>query len=711
MQYRTISRHTVTPYLRRRSGAPGGSNSISGQGQLSLVGLATLIFLAANCAVGGDALATALDSPDHGDASYDELLLFEELPVVFSASRQAQPINESSVPVSVVTSDDIHFSGLTNLYEILQFQPGVDMLTIDRNRYALGIRGLHEVFSDRTLTLIDGRYADSPMFGGSELLRLPIFLEDIERIEIVRGPGGAVWGANAFNGAVNIITKAPGTASGALVTGTIDEFGDYYTHARWADSREQWHWRLSLGYQDLESSNDAIDVNEFRNVGFSAGSSNTMPRDFHQNFRINATATYDMDEDNVVSMGLGVSSIEQGDFEVTGVLLGKNSDLTTVRSYLRLDRTIDENESAYVQWYGTYTDTGVTGLASYSALDNNLDFQYDVRLDPSHTVSLGGNIRLFRIDTDNSNPEDLKLEDAPFDEEWAGLFGLDRWRVTDRWTIETQLRGDYYSGTNPDWAGRMTSLFAIDDQKRHIWRLSAARAFRTPLAAIRELETERVFQVNLPPVVNFSAVVSQADDLDNEEIASLETGYTAQLNPSLSFRIDAYMQRYENVIGFRNIPSANPFQNITQIDNIDGAKAAGAEAELTFKHSAGTVSLWYAYNDFETDRRVQSTRAFAPALNKAGINGRLYLPRQWTVNLNYKVSDITRDSLFPANEFDSFHRLDLTVAKRFHRDRCEWLIGVSDLLDDTGFPVLGVNNFTAHETPGRTVFTRFSAYF
>ena len=105
------------------------------------------------------------------EAGDDELLLFEDMPVVISASRQPQSADWLSVPVSIITAEDIHYSGHTNLPEILQYTPGVDVLRIDRNRYAVGVRGLHDVYSDRTLVLIDGRNAYSPLVRRSRLAR------------------------------------------------------------------------------------------------------------------------------------------------------------------------------------------------------------------------------------------------------------------------------------------------------------------------------------------------------------------------------------------------------------------------------------------------------------------------------------------------------------------------------------------------------------
>ncbi len=177
------------------------------------------------------------ETEDILEMNLEELM---EVPVVVSASRQEQKITEASVPISIITAEDIHYSGLTNIPEILQFTPGVDMLKLSRHRWAVGVRGMHEFVSDRTLILVNGRCAESSLFGGggSEYFTLPILMEDIERIEIVRGPGGAAWGANAFNGVINIITKKPEDVLGVFSSTTMTEFGDSYTHLRWAATKD-----------------------------------------------------------------------------------------------------------------------------------------------------------------------------------------------------------------------------------------------------------------------------------------------------------------------------------------------------------------------------------------------------------------------------------------------------------------------------------------
>ena len=221
---------------------------------LSVLLALTLLQARAICVAAADTAETTSAPGDLFDMSMEELMQIE----VVSVSRRPQTIGNLSAPVSVITAEDIHYSGLTNIYEVLQFALGVDALQLDRNNYALGIRGLHEAFSDRTLTLIDGRPADNPVFGGSQFLRLPLLLQDVERIEVVRGPAGAAWGANALNGVINSITKQPKDCTGVQTSTQWNEFGDNYHHLRYADQKGPSTWRLSLGYEAQETSSDAL---------------------------------------------------------------------------------------------------------------------------------------------------------------------------------------------------------------------------------------------------------------------------------------------------------------------------------------------------------------------------------------------------------------------------------------------------------------------
>jgi iron complex outermembrane receptor protein len=119
----------------------------------------------------------------------------------------------------VITPEDIRQSGATNIPDLLRMVPGMDVAQINSNTWAISARGFNFQFASKLLVLIDGRAVYSPLFGGVNWDTQDVPLEDIGRIEVIRGPGGAVWGANSVNGVINIITKKAEETPGVLMTG------------------------------------------------------------------------------------------------------------------------------------------------------------------------------------------------------------------------------------------------------------------------------------------------------------------------------------------------------------------------------------------------------------------------------------------------------------------------------------------------------------
>jgi outer membrane receptor for ferrienterochelin and colicin len=625
-----------------------------------------------------------------------EMFLFEEIPMVISASRSEQSIQQSSVPITVITADDIHYSGLTTIAEILQFTPGMDVLQLDRNRFAVGVRGLHDTFSDRTLTLIDGRSADSPIFGGSEFLRLPMFMEDIERIEVVRGPGGAVWGANAFTGVVNIIMKKPEDVQGTLATASVNEFGDVYSQFRWGDSANKWAWRLSGGYLDVESSDNAISEENF------------FSRDFRQDYRLDSEVRYQVSDATKLNIGLGFGHQDQGDFEFLGFFPRKDGRLITVRSFARLEHEFESGAQGQLQWFGNFADTEQPSFQESSSSENDVEAQISFDWGSSHHATVGGNFRWIHINTTQVGPQDIVVNGTPSDDQFAGLFVLDRWQMTDQFALEAQIRGDYYSGTEMDWSARLSTLYSIDQDSDHIVRLSGAKAFRSPLVALRRLQTNRV---PIAPGVTAVNIFPPSTELDNEQTYAIELGYSGQLTDYLRLRADGYYQRFQDLVGFQS-SLAGPILNITP-GNVDGADSLGIEMEFTLSSKTGQISAWYALNHFDTDQVRQPIRALLPAEHKAGLSGRIFLPNSFTANLNYRYSDVTGGdpgNTNPGKGARNYNRVDVTLAKSF-KDRFELLVGVADLFNDTQFEAVEGAVLTAHDTPGRTVFIRLELRF
>ena len=141
---------------------------------------------------------------------------------VTSVSKKEQKLSQVAAAVFVITQEDIRHSGATNIPDLLRVVPGMDVAQINSNTWAISSRGFNLQFANKLLVLIDGRAVYTPLFGGVNWDTQDVPLEDIERIEVIRGPGGTVWGANAVNGVINIISKKAEETPGALMTGEAE---------------------------------------------------------------------------------------------------------------------------------------------------------------------------------------------------------------------------------------------------------------------------------------------------------------------------------------------------------------------------------------------------------------------------------------------------------------------------------------------------------
>jgi iron complex outermembrane receptor protein len=640
---------------------------------------------------------------DFFEMSIEDLMDIE----VVSVSRRAQKITQSSAQVAVITAEDIHYSGLTNIPEVLRLAPGVDVQRLDRNRYAVSVRGFQGRFSDRILVLINGRSAGNPVLAGINWESFPVLMEDIERIEIVRGPGGAAWGANAENGVINIITKKPVDTEGAFFATTINEYGDSYTHARFSQISDLWSWRLSAGYEDLENSDDAgagkqVSAEPAFNglIGFDSYKA----RDFSRNWRFDFEARYQYSDDTELSFGAAYSNLEMGDSEFAGFYPMKDYQTNHTRLFSRIDHEFDDGSTGYIQWFGNYFVSEAPNIVKrYSYLENDFEAQYNLVPVAGHEISLGGNIRLAHIDTTNGpDIEEMLFHNDPYNEYWFGLFITDRFALTDRWTIENQVRADWYSETDLDWSLRSSALYGLDEAKDHMLRFSFARAFRSPAVGLRETTASYLGGM-------FNSL-QPAKDLVNEEIWSLEGGYTGLFDNGLSINFNSYYQRYENILGLDLQTGAFGETNATFANN-DGADAYGAEVEVAVTNKKCRIAAWYAYNALSTDNFNENIRAAYPAEHKAGLNARLFLSDGFAFNANYTYYNSIHhfDNIFVDTPIS--HRLDLTLSKKIAKGKGEIMIGVSDVLNSTSGPVFGTGDLTAYETPGRTFFARLQANF
>jgi iron complex outermembrane receptor protein len=162
--------------------------------------------------------------PDLTKVNLEDLMNIE----VTSVAKKEQRLSRTAAAVFVITQNDIQHSSATNIPDLLRMVPGVDVAQINASKWAISIRGFNGQYSNKLLVLIDGRTVYSPLLSGVFWDAQDVPLENIDRIEVIRGPGATVWGANAVDGVISVITKKASDTQGGLLTqgvGTSDQAG------------------------------------------------------------------------------------------------------------------------------------------------------------------------------------------------------------------------------------------------------------------------------------------------------------------------------------------------------------------------------------------------------------------------------------------------------------------------------------------------------
>lgn len=469
-----------------------------------------------------------------------ELLLWQEIPTVVSASRHEEPASRAPNAVSVITADQIHQSGLMTLGDLLRLAVGVDVARISGGVYGVGVRGLYGVWENSTLVLMDGRTLYTPVWGGVQWAEQPVLLEDIERIEVVRGPGGAAWGANAANGVINIITKKPADTQGLTLSQTLTSRLDSLTYMQYSETFEKLDLRLSAGYDSMPE------------VGVRHGPGN---HDFVRMPRASLRSIYHLDEERSLDFDAGYVDGVRGN-------VGLANGFTSARwfpqtHFIRTRYTHEEADDDlwYVQYFlnRTTTDMSDGGLwARY--IKHDIEVQRTRRAAEQHVLTWGGNLRLDYLT--NGDPFTPGLAGLRFDNRrtrnvQAGLFLQDRFEVSDQWTLVGGVRTDHNSYTGWEWAGRGTVLY--HPVPEHTFRASVARAFRTPTL------TDRTFNLRagpLPfPLPPFAMLLRGNHDLNPTYVKAYEFGYAYEKQP-VRLGADFFWNNYRGIVA--GVPQTAP---------------------------------------------------------------------------------------------------------------------------------------------------------
>ncbi len=457
--------------------------------------------------------AHASDGAQSGQADLKRLSIEELMNLdVTLAARRPEPIASTPAAISVVTSDDIRRSGVTTIADAVALADGVHVARFNSGSWSVASRGFNGVTSNKLLVMIDGRTVYSPLFTGVFWNALDYVLEDIDRIEVVRGPGATLWGANAVNGVINIVTR----------------------HSR--DTRG--------GYVQVGTGNEDPALAEIR---YGGGSSTVTYRGYakfvnreSQKFA-DGTSAEDRRSRSLAGLRLDAGTPDTGTWMVKADVLSATNDfpdradgeMTFLDAQARWTKALSPRSQVQIQSYLNHEDRRIPLQLTHRLTTIDLDLQHAFST-TRHSIVWGGGLRRNHDDTEGTAV--LSFDPPSRTYPVANVFVQDDFSVMpDRLfvTLGAKLEHNAFSGGEFQPSGRARLLLP---RNQLLWG-GVARAVRRPTRFEDDIVVSQAGLV----------LVHGNDDFKTETLVATEVGYRAQPSPLFSADATVFFHDYDRL--------------------------------------------------------------------------------------------------------------------------------------------------------------------
>ena len=530
------------------------------------------------------ALAEAADvrASDLAELSIQELMEVQ----VTSVSRKGQRLSKTASAVYVITAEDIRRSGATSIPEAPRMAPGVQVSQLGSNKWAIGIRGFNNRFSNKLLVMVDGRSVYTPLFAGVDWDVQDMLLDDIDRIEVVRGPGGTMWGSNAVNGVISIITKSADQTQGGLVrTGWGNQEGPIGEIRFGGRAGSSAHYRIYSKYfqrpgQHLATGSRAGDDWKALRGGFRLDWSHS-----EQDSLTVSGDVYGGESSSLLSLPLFISPFE-GQFLTRAELSGHN-----IRARWTHKHSGRSTSNFQVYRDRQRRDDNTLNQRFIEATD--FDYHNEFRLSSHHQLTWGGGYRLNRdelvgTETTSFHPTSRSTHlYQTFVQQEARMLS-DRLLLT----MGMKLERNSYSG----WEVQPTAALLWDRSDNDTAWLSVARAVRIPSRLTSDGDV--LLQV-FPGTTGLNRVSLLGNPaFEPEELIAYQAGYRLRLGKRVSLDLTAFYNDYDKLekLVFAN-PSAPAVIPVQFVNGISG-RTRGVEGASTWRITeVSALHLSYSWLD------------------------------------------------------------------------------------------------------------------
>jgi len=618
--------------MRQKSGCKSGSLALI-QGTITL-----LVLLAAISPAFGQ---------NAGNESYFELSLEELMDIqVTSASRYPQPLLESPNAVWVISAEDIRHSGARHIAEAVGLAPGVYVSRFEGERWVVTIGGFTPESaggftklrdgSNRLLVLIDGMAVFSSMFGNIEWDSLPVSLNEIQRIEVIRGSGGLIYGANAIDGVIHIFTRRPEDANSDYLSVSNGTQGIRSSVAGMEVISEGKRFGARL----------SADYSENNGLGRDDGDEHL---DYTRLLTTSLNTRYDLSSKYTLLFDHRFKSGEVGFPGSPPFIQPSHREPQHRLTRLHLERNGGNGNLSSLQFYKRKrsVEEETSGVGESYKVDETLDLEFrhvmDLRSARGHVVSLGGGVR-------RANIEHILVLDGEQDFSVSNFYINDEWDFGDRWSLHSGLKWEKIDLTVETWPWRVALNYRLAEG--HVLRAGIAKAYRSP--TLLELFQDTV--VPSPPAPP-SVVVKGNPDLEPERASIQELEYRGTLGDRFLVNILLTRKIYEDVISNYQSDFGSP----EIYDYINGDRVITKSMDLgldgQWNRNTGTI-LTFTFNDVEIEGTYAPTFYAAPPEILARLGG-YYTKRRFRTDLDLKYQSDT-------DYMDDHLRVDARLAYSFN---------------------------------------------
>lgn len=586
--------------------------------------------------------ASMASANDDGLDKLSNLSLSDLKNVVTSVSKRPEDAFTAPAAIYVITQEDIKNSGLRTIPEILRMAPGLQVTQGDAGYWSITSRGFNaDGFGNKLLVLMDGRSVYTPVYSGVYWDVQDTFIDDIARIEIIRGPGATLWGANAVNGVINIITKsAKDTQNNVVNVGMGKESKDFIEARHGGMAKDNLFYRVygkRLDYDSSKTTNGANGGNEGNNnrTGFRADWGNAEANEF----TVQGDAYYNDENINLYVPG---------------------------GSFLRLDKYISSGENLITRWNHKHDNSAKSSLqvyfdnavSGYDAVhqDNytfDIDYQYSINIGNKHNLITGLGYRYIIDDIKGS--ELLSYTSRTRGRSLYSTFVQDTYKIIPEKlhiTIGSKFEHNAFTGFEFEPSSR---LAWYPNQKNTVWA-AISRAVRTPNRA------EDDVSLVVSPGPGYARWFGNRD-FKSEEVIAYELGHRIKLTNNLSFDSTAFINQFSklrtNEVSFANLPADTsvglPFDNKAKAisKGFELASNLSVTDNWKLKGSYTFLTMHIEPTDGSTDTTVAGQSGMSPK-HQFGIQSQLYLPHSVELtNSLYYVDELPNLGISSYYRFDS----------------------------------------------------------